>query len=334
MATGTMEKGDTRHTLGRRELLAGGLAVGVGSLVQGSMPALASQGVDGIGSMGQSGGEQAPTEIPMTIPGQVAGARMIGVFGTAFTTWVYSSAEQSSVVYATGKGARVSGAGLRLAAPVVMRPGSRVVSLHYYGYRDTAGDQTFWFTKRDPSTFGFTDLYSDSMSGTGGLSCMRTTNELILGGYDYCIIAQTSSTEPYVRGAIVQYIPPTGDFQPIPPKRVYDSRVSGGAILKDQERTVSVRYELGTTSTVVPTASKAVALNMTITQTASAGYLSIRPAGTAWDGTSNINWTTAGTTVANGVTSMLGGDRQVIIRCGGAGGALTHFLLDVVGYYI
>ena len=334
MATGTMKKGDTRHTLGRRELLAGGLTVGVGSLIHGSMPALASEGVDGIGSMGQSGGEQAPTEIPMTIPGEVAGARMIGVFGTAFSTWVYSSTEQSSVVYASGKGARVSGAGLRLAAPVLLRPGSRVVSLHYYGYRDTEGVQTFWFSRRDPTTFGVTDLYSNSMSGTGVLSFGRTTNELILGGYDYCIVGTTSSTEPYVRGAIVQYIPPTGDFQPIPPKRVYDSRVSGGAILKDQERTVPVRYALGTTSTVVPTASKAVALNMTITQTVNSGWLSIRPYGTAWDGTSNINWTTSGTTVANGVTSLLGGDRQVIIRCGGAGGARTHFVLDVVGYYI
>jgi hypothetical protein len=144
----------------------------------------------------------------------------------------------------------------------------------------------------------------------------------------------STSADPYVRGAVVQYLPPAGDFYPISPKRVYDSRLSGGRLYRAVERTLSVAVELGTANVVVPPGARAVAVNLTIDQTAGAGFLSIRPAGTAWDGTSSINWSGAGATIANGVSSPLGGDREVTVRCGGTVDASTHFLIDVVGYYL
>jgi len=136
-----------------------------------------------------------------------------------------------------------------------------------------------------------------------------------------------------VRGAIVQYIPPAGDFFPISPKRVYDSRVNGGRIYNGQERLVFVGNQLGG-GTVVPSGARAVALNVTLDATVQSGYLSVRPDGTTYNGTSSINWFMTNEIIANGVTSTLGGDRRVRVRTGGVSGGSTHFIFDAVGYYL
>jgi hypothetical protein len=268
------------------------------------------------------------------MPAAVAGARMIGIYGTAFYTMGYG-AEAASVAYISGKGACATGDGQRLFARIPVAPGARIVRLDYYGFRDTDGGQMWWFSRRDPTTFQVSDLTTDAPWGTGPISANRTVNELVLPGYDYSVGAASglgATGEPYVRGAVVQFLPPAGDFVPIAPKRVYDSRVSGGRITSDAERTISLATELGTGTVVTPPGATAAAINLTLDQTSSAGWLSVRPAGTAWDGTSTINWSTAGAILANGTTSRLGGDRQVTVRC--CPGASTHFLVDVLGYYL
>ena len=182
-------------------------------------------------------------------------------------------------------------------------------------------------------------MYSTAWSTTyavmGRLAATEPVNILVQPGYVYKMWAYTfSTTSPYLydRGVTVQYYAPAGAFFPISPMRVYDSRVSGGRIYSGQERLVSVRTQLGTGTTVVPQGARAVALNVTLDATQATGWLSVRPQGTSFDGTSSINWFTSNEIIANGVTSKLGGDREVRVRCGGGGS--THFLLDVVGYYI
>lgn len=328
---------DGTNRVNRRELLTAGLAAGAGALLLGTttrIPTAAAADPTGEGSTGDGHGTDAEAA-PTALPAAVAGARMLGIFGTAFYTMGYDTTHQASVLYVSGKGAAAGGDGLRLFARIPVEPGSRIVQLDYYGYRDTSGQQLWWLSRRDPTTFQVSDLTSDTVTGSGAISIARTVNELVLPGYDYSVGATSglgATGEPFVRGAVIQYLPAAGDFFPIAPRRVYDSRVSGGAITGDEERTLTLAVELGTSDQVIPAAATAAAINLTLDQTSPVGWLSVRPAGTAWDGTSTINWSTSGTILANGTTSRLGGDREVTVRC--RPGSSTHFLIDVLGYYL
>ncbi|MEJ3742816.1 hypothetical protein WEI85_05965 [Actinomycetes bacterium KLBMP 9797] len=74
---------------------------------------------------------------------------------------------------------------------------------------------------------------------------------------------------------------------------------------------------------------------MTITRSTAPGFLAIYPAGTAWSGTSNLNWTGSGKTVAAGTTVGLGDiyphEPGVNIFHGGRGE--VDVIVDYIGYY-
>jgi hypothetical protein len=327
----------SRTTMRRREVLAAGLAAGTGALLLGrpAFPSAAAAAPSGEGSTGD-GGRLAEAAEPTALPPAVLGARMIGLYGTAFYTVSYDPADTATVVYVSGKGASAGGSGERLFARIPVEPGARIVRVDYYGFRDTSGQQRWWLTQRDPTTFLVEDLFSDPVIGAGALTTGRTTSLLVLPGYDYSVTGssgESGAAEPYVRGAVVQYLPAAGAFLPITPRRVYDSRVSGGRLTTGIERTISVARELSTLTVVVPAGAVAVAANVTVDQTVGWGWLSARPASSTWSGTSTLNWTATGTTIANGTTCSLGGDRQLTLLCGGAG-ASAHVIVDVVGYYL
>jgi hypothetical protein len=119
-----------------------------------------------------------------------------------------------------------------------------------------------------------------------------------------------------------------GAFSAISPQRVYDSRV-GPKIATDEERVVSMAATPGG-APVVPAGALAVAITLTVTETEDVGgFLAARPAGSAYAGTSSINWFGPGQNIATTVLSALGGDRQLAVRAFNR----THFLIDVTGYY-
>jgi hypothetical protein len=265
------------------------------------------------------------------MPAVVAGARVVTVSGPAFFGIDFSSGPASPATFA-GKGARVQG-GTRLGADLRVPVGSRIVRLDYFGYNDIAGTQGWWFVRRDVTTFASTDVYSNTLSGAGATTATRTLDELVLPGFSYESWAESFPGGPYVRGVIAQYLPPVGDFNVISPKRVYDSR-GGAPIAAGEERTIAVDKQTGSQAGVVPPGARAVALNLTVTGTAEPGFLSVRPALTTWDNTSTINWSGPGLTLANGATTGVSSDLKVTVRCGDGVGVATHFLVDVVGYYL
>lgn len=128
--------------------------------------------------------------------------------------------------------------------------------------------------------------------------------------------------------------PPPGELVVLDvPLRVYDSRspagVLGGAKLAaggSVAVTVSGAFEGGFAT--------AVFVNVTITDTEGAGYLVVRAedlSGTKpVPTTSNINWATAGQTLANLTLSAVGGENAIEVICRGAG--RTHVIVDVQGY--
>jgi len=266
-------------------------------------------------------------EIPTSLPG----ARMVSLYGTSFHTFGYNTTDNADVLYVGAKGAHVSGAGARLHATIPALPGSRIVQVDYFGFRDTQGTQSWWLMRFDPTSFAVSAVDTHTLTGTGPLTGSREVCGLVLPGYEYAVMAQSSSGDPYVRGAVVQYLPPAGRFFALTPMRVYDSSISGGRIAAGQERVVSVRQVLGSGKIAVPAGARAVALKLTITRTAGKGWLSVRPAATRWNGTSSIKWPGAGVTLSTCTISGVGGDRELAVRCGGTGS--THFAIDVIGYY-
>jgi LPXTG-site transpeptidase (sortase) family protein len=111
-----------------------------------------------------------------------------------------------------------------------------------------------------------------------------------------------------------------GRFVAAGPDRVYDSRdvaaVGAGGLR---------RIPL---AAAVPADAVGVVLNVTVTDTAGAGFWTVWPAGQAWPGTSNVNAVAAGQTIAN----------QVIVPVGAAGVDVFaqtggHVVVDLAGWF-
>jgi hypothetical protein len=102
---------------------------------------------------------------------------------------------------------------------------------------------------------------------------------------------------------------PAGRFRPVPPSRVLDTRGgapvgygAGGALA------LTVTGRGGIPATGV----SAVVLNLTVTNPSAAGFLAVYPAGTAWPGNSNLNFS-AGQTIPNRVIAPVGAGGAISI---------------------
>lgn len=80
----------------------------------------------------------------------------------------------------------------------------------------------------------------------------------------------------------------------------------------------------------VPADATAIAYNLTIVRTQSAGFLFVGPGDAAGIAASTINWWQSDLILANGTTVSLDSSRQVKVFAAGGGG--THFIIDAVAY--
>lgn len=133
-----------------------------------------------------------------------------------------------------------------------------------------------------------------------------------------------------------------GAFHAVDPIRVFDSRAaspSPGPLAAGTTRTISVAdgrsLDTGAVSVrdVVPAGATAVAVNLTITETKSSGYLALAPGSATTLGASSINWWADGITIANGLVVKLDGDRKLKVFCAGAATCESHVIVDVQGYW-
>jgi hypothetical protein len=117
------------------------------------------------------------------------------------------------------------------------------------------------------------------------------------------------------------------------PIRVFDSRRPDNFFARKLTSGDNVAVAVSSAYQGDDTAS-AVFVNITITQTEGAGYLSIVGDDASGEATppttSNINWSTGGQTLANLTLSTVGSEHSIAIRCGGFGSA--HVIVDVFGY--
>ncbi len=102
------------------------------------------------------------------------------------------------------------------------------------------------------------------------------------------------------------------------PNRILDTRNAGGAT---QAVTINLAGQ-------VAAGTKAVAVNITATEPAAAGYVTAYPCGSAVPATSNVNFT-AGGTVANAAVVPLAADGTICL----AASAPTQLIVDIAGAF-
>lgn len=234
--------------------------------------------------------------------------------------------------------------GNSMQASLRMPVGSVLRKVDFFGFRGPAatGTMTFILYKTTvPTSATRNTLGSVNVPGTGEVQGVFDLGAGLTIGLGDVITIESPATnaDNRVVGAIYQYAPAGGIYVPIAPKRVYDSRqgAAGKLGVGDPVRTVSVATEIGTggATNVVPAGATGVAYNITITQTEKTfGYLTVVAGGAPTAGPSSINWDRENATVANGLQGPLNSAREISVFCGGDTGAKTHFLIDVLGYYL
>ena len=121
---------------------------------------------------------------------------------------------------------------------------------------------------------------------------------------------------------------PPGRFVAVTPTRILDSRDGTGGFhtpwATGQSRTLRVA---GTGP--VPTGATAVVLNLAVTDTTSAGFVTVAPAGGLVPTASNLNFW-GGETIANLVTVAVGSGSSITLS---DGSGPLDLVADVVGYY-
>jgi len=231
-----------------------------------------------------------------------------------------------------------------VAASLRLPVGSVLRRVDFFGFRggSAGGNLTFTLYRSTlPTSSARNTLASTTLSGTGEVQgSFDISPGLTIGLGDIVTIeAPSTSQQLRVAGAVYQYAPAGGIFVPIAPKRAYDSRVdAAGKIAVGQTRTVSVANEIagnGGATNIVPTGATGIAYNITLTATEkSFGYLTVVAGGASTVGPSSVNWDRAGATLANGLQGQVNSAREVSVFCGGDADAKTHFLIDVLGYYL
>lgn len=118
---------------------------------------------------------------------------------------------------------------------------------------------------------------------------------------------------------------PSLEFVPINPERMYDSRTG-------QRINAGSQLYLDQIAQQIPDEARAIAFNLTATETRGSGWIALVPGHMAKTATSTINWDSANQSIANSfvvATDSLGGVKLI---AGGAGS--THAIIDVLGYYV
>lgn len=121
--------------------------------------------------------------------------------------------------------------------------------------------------------------------------------------------------------------PPPLDFHTLPPCRLVDTRIQGGPLQPGPDRFFSLTGACG-----VPGDAKALALNVTVLQSAAAGHLRLYPGQGPLPTASTISFS-AGLTRANNTIMALANDGTGTIKVHLDSAGLAHLVLDVNGYF-
>ncbi len=119
-------------------------------------------------------------------------------------------------------------------------------------------------------------------------------------------------------------------YTPVAPERLLDTRIGLGAPTGALGVNGQIRLSVAGRGPVPSSGVDAVVLNVTATEAAGAGFVTVFPAGSPRPNVSSLNLEFAGQTAANQVTVELGANGAVDLFSQSG----THLVADVEGYYI
>jgi hypothetical protein len=128
-------------------------------------------------------------------------------------------------------------------------------------------------------------------------------------------------------------LPAAADFHSVTPCRLVDTRnaaspTGGPALVAGAVRSFPVTGG----ACGIPSTATAVSVNLTVTQPAAQGYLTLYPGDTAGPPlVSNINFSPGSTRANNAVVLLAANGGMINVKNGSAGS--LHFVLDVNGYF-
>jgi hypothetical protein len=190
-------------------------------------------------------------------------------------------------------------------------------------------------------------LYQQTIpAATNGFSIYtQALDEVVDGSHTYEAFYTDNGvalTNSFCNGIRYKYVPPTSGLVPITPARAYDSRLpmtpdANGVLTAGANRTISVANARNVDTgailgALVPGTATAVAYTLTASTTSGGGFLAVNPGGTSAVSASTINWSAPNQVFANTGVVKLGPGSTLTVVAGGAGA--THFIIDIVGYYL
>ena len=191
------------------------------------------------------------------------------------------------------------------------------------------------------SDFVCSKLFQLTPNGSGGydqsefaLTAAPVHLEMLPEGDDYALYYLTfgGSEGGQIRKVEPVRIAPAvspGRLVPIVPTRVLDTR-SGLGVSAAGLTTANTTTTLTLPVATVPSNAIAVALNVTQTEPTGPGFVTVFPGYTSRPGTSNLNSTFRGETVANAAITKLGTGRSVALYTQ----VSSHLVIDVTGYWL
>jgi hypothetical protein len=122
-------------------------------------------------------------------------------------------------------------------------------------------------------------------------------------------------------------------YTALPSHRLLDTRNGTGAVKAKVRAGGAVSLAIaGADGGVLPAGITAVALNVTATNTAGSGFITVHPDGASVPNASNLNYV-AGQTIANTVIVPVGADGKIDLYNGGGSAGPVDLIADVFGYY-
>ncbi|MEX1105183.1 MAG: S8 family peptidase [Ilumatobacteraceae bacterium] len=202
-----------------------------------------------------------------------------------------------------------------------------------------AGSVALNITVTNPEAAGFVTAYpcgisppgASSVNFTAGGTIANTVVSKVGGNGRVCVFANVA-TDLIVD--VTGWFSPIGGFTGIDPARLLETRPNlttfdlqqNGIGMRSSGLVTAVAV---TTRGIVPSNASAAVLNVTVTNPAAAGFVTVYPCGSQPTTlTSSLNFR-AGQTIANGVISKIGTDGQVCLYTQ----VPTDIIVDVTGYF-
>ena len=271
-----------------------------------------------------SGG--SPAADPPQIPGMVM--RTAGVAS--------ANALNGSKLYGAPGLSRAEPSGF-IDFPLQLPLGARLVRVDAYSYSSAPVTHPWRLYRHAVTSAALVVIANFETTGNGFLTSAldyRGLAQPVVGVGDELLVEIQTSTNLWAGGVVYQYDEPTDQLHlRDEPRRVYDSRPGADPagvgpktpLTNGTERVIDTTF-----GGAVPAAgATSVLVNLTATFTDAGGFLSAFKNGTAWPGTSTLNWDHANTNVGNLAMVPVDASSRFKVRCAGR----CDMVVDVLGWF-